>query len=64
MLSLSERMLSPDAGFIEDYADEVAQLEAALDERLRQEYMDEDHRQGGIGVTYEQFKEDALKEGG
>ena len=34
-----------------------AQLEAALDKRLRQEYMDEDHRLGGIGITFEQFKE-------
>lgn len=37
-----------------------AQLEASLDKRLRQEYMDEDHRLGGIGITFEEFRKKAL----
>jgi len=42
------------------YVSEVAKLERALDKRLRQEYMDEDHRLGGIGISFEQFREGAL----
>jgi len=72
MKPLSERMLrkkSVVAGYKETYvlsretvAKQVAKLEAALEKRLRQEYMDEDNRLGGIGITYEQFKKDALTE--
>ena len=42
----------------------VEQVEVALERRLRQEYDDEENRQGGLGITYDQFKIDALKEGG
>ena len=38
----------------------VAELEVALDKRLRQEYMGEDHRLGGIGTTFEEFRDEAL----
>ena len=66
---LSERMTKSmddaEAGLsiswpIDEWATEVAKLERALDKRLRQEYMDEDHRLGGIGITFEQFRESAL----
>lgn len=39
----------------------LAKLEAALDKRLRQEYMDEDHRLGGIGITFEEFRKIELR---
>jgi len=42
--------------------EKVERLEKALDKRLKQEYMDEDHRLGGTYRTYEQFKQDALLE--
>ena len=48
-------------------ADEVAQLEEendalkrSLEKRLRQEYTNEDHRLGGISISFEQFYEAAL----
>ncbi len=52
-------LLRPD---IASEIEEVALLERALHKRLRQEYMNEDHRLGGIGITYEEFVGQALKE--
>lgn len=49
--------------YLDELVNEIANLEQALDKRLRQEYMDEDHRLGGIGVSYEEFKRRALSGG-
>ena len=43
-------------------ADEIVQLEQALDKRLKQEYMDEDHRLGGTGRTFDEFRKAVLDE--
>lgn len=37
-------------------------MERALEKRLRQEYMDEDHRLGGTGRSFEAFKRATLGE--
>lgn len=39
----------------------MAKLESALNERLAEEYQEEDHRLGGTGRTFDQFKKEVLK---